>query len=841
MERKRGEGAKRRRERKTAKEEARKKRKEEKEENERRIAIITEATDRFLDSRKVTSLTIERARKVKEILKEEKDMEETEEEIMAIRQAMRSRRQAEKGRKKDKVKNELLEAMKKEKEEREEEKRRQAKMIEEIEKGKEELEEKLKEKMEEDEREEGREGEEEENEDTRREWERELEERREKREQEEKRMERMEEELEALREENKRLGRELEKSDEEARKLQIANIVEEEDETDETKKEMERRIQEIEEKRRKEREEAERRWEDEKQEILRKNEREKGILRLKMEAERRKEGEEIRSEAHEMRKRMWENEGERAKAVEELEKLKEEKRELEALMEGNKTERGKSCTEEEIKEQEEGLKAKEEEIREKKKQEKKHRRELEGLKGSLEEAQARLNQVEREVERRYEEREEARMKEIEEMKENLEMRRRAEENLQRELSKKNEEIEHRDECIVGLVGRCKKLEEEQDRIQRIGGDPYKWREEFNAERGRLTSETRKKEAERDEAVGLLFVGALCEAVRKVGEAGDSVRRDWVARFDTISDRKGIPRDWRTVLSWEEKKEHFKVRRRGETGMVFDESAYYPGAWELCKMLRNITAHMSNHGFREEKEIFEWVESKWPWFWPIFVQTIKEKGDDVPLRKLMFRKHMTGLGDRYAKWARKEEWGDLKAELMLIVENGTENTALMLSKTKEGGRPTENDERKIAKEFWEMVHAWYGHGQVRLRTWTQIMNGISKRNSLPDWRDECDEETKKMIGWEERKRSQVGEYRNEFADAIILMQRLWGWNKKKNKNNDKEDLEWARKKWPWLIAGIMATGMIHDKGKWGLTYEGRVNEATRREWNIFLEWWKGKEG
>lgn len=87
-----------------------------------------------------------------------------------------------------------------------------------------------------------------------------------------------------------------------------------------------------------------------------------------------------------------------------------------------------------------------------------------------------------------------------------------------------------------------------------------------------------------------------------------------------------PRNWDDILSLEEKKRLFIVQRELEE--VYLADAYRPGFRELFRFIRNTAAHFSERGFSSNDFFFQWVDSKFPWFFPAWAYFVSHSEHQV---------------------------------------------------------------------------------------------------------------------------------------------------------------------------------------------------------------------
>jgi len=121
------------------------------------------------------------------------------------------------------------------------------------------------------------------------------------------------------------------------------------------------------------------------------------------------------------------------------------------------------------------------------------------------------------------------------------------------------------------------------------------------------------------AAMMVLVPAMFRLVVRINESrkDDSDYRELVG---SVTDTNGLPSqrlpDWIEALSADEVK-NYVVNPKREIHRGFGEKRAYPDQTEtgLIRFVRNLWAH-PDEDFINDKTLYDWVDSKWNWFWPV---------------------------------------------------------------------------------------------------------------------------------------------------------------------------------------------------------------------------------
>ena len=190
-------------------------------------------------------------------------------------------------------------------------------------------------------------------------------------------------------------------------------------------------------------------------------------------------------------------------------------------------------------------------------------------------------------------------------------------------------------------------------------------------------------------------------------------------------------------------------------MEYHEGAYGVGIKEMFRFLRNILVHMMSHQFNNEGQMFQWVEKKWPWFWPIFTLATVGKGGPESMRREIFKKYVEIARKKVEEWMREAEWTSKEVELMTIFDKRGALPPFALQKKPTKKEKTEEEGKTLAVNFWSLIEYWgqWGSKQVtNNKLIGEIVGIVRKRNKKMDLDKEFNEEVKGLSGWKERKKN-----------------------------------------------------------------------------------------
>ena len=395
-----------------------------------------------------------------------------------------------------------------------------------------------------------------------------------------------------------------------------------------------------------------------------------------------------------------------------------------------------------------------------------------------------------------------------------------------ELRKKEEkerewgDWEENKKLLLGEKARAEQLEREKERL--IKG---KEREEQRRQREKEALVWRAEEAEKEG-----FKAALWEVVKTAQEANNRLMRTWCSKINTVWNTQHW-QGWKGKLSAEERRKHLVRVHRGE-GVIYDEKAYRDEPGDLWILVRNVAAHRRAHGFDGDDGVYNWVEEKWPYFWPVMAMVGCEMADDTGLGNERYRWIAEKYQDSGRRWLYGQEAriGKLR-ELMAKAETLIQ---LPLEKRKEGElKPEQEDRKMFAQNFWEVVAAVdndYNVDRKRRRwgNWFTVCDVVYGENSgRGQWRVDGGLEGRAVLmkgdNWI------ADDNARGMKEVILEVRRSFA---AKGRENWEENLAWVRKRWPWAVTLWVGTSLVFNWGEC-IWY---VNPALEEEWGRFMMLW-----
>jgi hypothetical protein len=96
------------------------------------------------------------------------------------------------------------------------------------------------------------------------------------------------------------------------------------------------------------------------------------------------------------------------------------------------------------------------------------------------------------------------------------------------------------------------------------------------------------------------------------------------------------------------------------GIVCNNDAVWSSATQMMRVIRNMVAHRGENGLKGEREVFDWVEEKWVWFWPTLTKTLIEESEEIRWRFTPYNRFVATMLRRY------EDLDKMKAEELTII-------------------------------------------------------------------------------------------------------------------------------------------------------------------------------
>jgi len=104
---------------------------------------------------------------------------------------------------------------------------------------------------------------------------------------------------------------------------------------------------------------------------------------------------------------------------------------------------------------------------------------------------------------------------------------------------------------------------------------------------------------------------------------------------------------RKRLSKEERLAHLSMEWEQRQETQYNERVYSGHIVDLMRMLCNMLAHMWSHKFSKETTMYEWINTKWRWFWLIITMIAIENRQSERLKYEEYREFVKVHRQNYA--------------------------------------------------------------------------------------------------------------------------------------------------------------------------------------------------